>query len=207
MAVYRQILRFNDLRATYILKLVEGATKAQLLQPFVFPISPQQMDRQYDVMNNMYHVQSSQSTGVYRIIDRYGETPPTFILRGTTGWNYHNTTGYRKSGLDSLDDLNIMLSTYSERVANARYEQKQSTVALEFYDFFLDEAWEVMPVGQINYRQSERSPLWVFFELRLAAVQNLGQPTQQETSLWNELSQPSFGLSNIPTLTPQIWAP
>ncbi|MDE2233359.1 MAG: hypothetical protein KGJ90_04595 [Patescibacteria group bacterium] len=172
----------NFRQALYALSIRAHAPASANILTYTFPLSPTSVSKSFNAMTNIYDVQgSAQTYGVNRIADQYGDSPPSWILEGTTGWQYHATDGGAFTGLDSIIAIQNLLNQF------AKYQVSQSLInqppySLEFYDYFSGDFWQVVPMGQQGIRQSAVRPLLFEYSFHFAGIRDLSQP-QPPTSV------------------------
>ncbi len=144
---------------------------------YSFPMSPQNIRREVTGMGNFYDVQGSPSNfGVNRIPDIYGQSPPIYSIAGTTGVKYHTRDGFLWTGLQSIEILTGIISQYFSLNAAAAQAGSSNLFRLEFYDFYMGEFWQIIPLGPQGLQQSSARPQLVFYSFRFVATQSLEQP-------------------------------
>lgn len=142
---------------------------------YTFPLTPSSIRITRDSMTSYANTQGpSQSQGVTRQFDIFGLSPPTFIIEGTTGWDLHATDGFIIPGLVSMQLLKKLLDQYATLNKEQQEAGNPQMYALEFYDFFQDNFWQVEPVGPQVIRQSNDRPLLSYYRFMLAGVQPVG---------------------------------
>lgn len=114
--------------------------------------------------------------GVARVVDVYGLTPPIFTIEGTTGWDRHASDGYILTGLQSVQLLAAFLARYAQLNQIQRAAGIAQLYALEFYDYFGDNFWQVEPVGPQILRQAADRPLLTYYRFRWVGVKPVGIP-------------------------------
>jgi hypothetical protein len=119
---------------------------------------------------------TSAQLGVNRDIDRFGQSPPTFTIEGTTGWKRHQLDGYLYSGLSSMKALEKVLSTYQQLNQSVLESNLTDLYSLEFYDYFKGEYWQVEPVGRQGVWQSRERTLFVNYRFQWAAIKRVNAP-------------------------------
>lgn len=146
-----------------------------LTSGYTFPISPANIRKEPVALTNFYDVAGTPDLlGVQRIIDVYGQTPPLYTIEGTTGWKLHSTDGFGLTGLDSIRALEDVLGQFAFLNQQIVFgQQGQDLYTLEFYDYFRNDYWQVVPYGPQMVRQSRARPLFVDYLFRLLCVQNL----------------------------------
>lgn len=145
---------------------------------YTFPISPANIRKEPTALTNIYDVGSPDPNllGVQRNADIFGQTPPMFVVEGTTGFQYHNTDGYGLTGIDSIIALQNIFSQY----AALNQQQIQAQIAdpylLEFYDYYLNDFWQIVPMGPESISMDRSRPLLVNYSFRFAGLRNLSAP-------------------------------
>jgi len=143
---------------------------------YTFPLGPSQIRRQVTGLGNFYDViGSANKFGVTRIPDIYGQTAPIYTIMGTTGVKYHSGDNFLWTGLESLNILFSIISQYFALNATQAQAGQSSLYKLEFYDYYLGEFWEVVPLGPQEQMQNNARPQLVFYNLHLVAIQSLEQ--------------------------------
>lgn len=166
----------NLRQALYTLSVRAPDQSQTEVASYTFPISPANLTREITTMTNFYDVQgSSIQQGVQRQADLYGNTPATFTLQGTTGWQFHATDGGTFTGLDSIFNIINLLEQFAE-FNQIQSDSNQNPYTLEFYDYFTGEFWQIVPVGRQGIRQSERRPLLFEYYFRFAGIRPLDAP-------------------------------
>lgn len=144
---------------------------------YTFPLSPANISREVVGMGNFFDVSGPASNfGVNRIIDQYGQSPPIYTLKGTTGVKFHSRDGFIWSGLQSIQILKGMISQYFSLNAAAVQAGDQNLYKLEFYDYYMGEFWEVVPIGPQGTFQSSQAPQLVFYQFHFVGRVSLEQP-------------------------------
>jgi hypothetical protein len=144
---------------------------------YTFPISPSAINKSFAAMSSIYDTAGPASTkGVTRSIDSYGASPVNYTIEGTTGWDRHQTDGYIFTGLQSIQQIQYLLSLYAALNQQQKAANNPSLYTLEFYDYFNQEYWQVEPVGEQEIRQSERAPTLQYYRFRLAGIQQVSAP-------------------------------
>lgn len=147
------------------------------LATFTFPISPSSIRYEPTSLSSYSETQGPSVTqGVTRVVDTYGLSPPTIVLEGTTGWDRHLSDGYILTGLQSMQLLQRFLARYAELNQIRRQAGNPYLYALEFYDYFTQQFWQVEPIGPQVVRQSADRPILAYYRLRWAAVKTVGLP-------------------------------
>jgi len=145
---------------------------------YTFPMPPQFMRKEVMSMNQIMDIAGAPATnGVARNADIFGQSPPIYTMRGTTGWKYHSTDGYIWDGISSIQIIQNIISQYqaqnAQLIAN---NQGGNLYTLEFYDYFMNEYWQVVPIGPQGIEQNSDKPLWAYYTFRFAAIQSVSSP-------------------------------
>lgn len=164
----------------YALALRAPTPPYVLLFYYIFPLSPQMITREVGALGNYYDVAGSPSNfGVNRIVDVYGQSPPIYNIRGTTGVKFHSRDGYQWSGLESAQILEGMIAQYFSFNSAQAQAGAANLYRLEFYDFYQYEFWEVVPLGPQGISQSSARPQLIYYNFRFVATTSLEQPIAQ----------------------------
>jgi hypothetical protein len=160
---------------------------------YTFPLSPTSIRMERNALSSFSETQGPSSTlGVTRIVDHYGLSPPIYTIEGTTGWDRHATDGYVLTGLQSMQLLDKFLQRYAELNSVQVQSGVSQMYALEFYDYFTQNFWQVEPVGPQGFRQTADRTKLVFYRFRWAAIQPVGIPIIGETdALLTVLGKPA----------------
>ena len=144
---------------------------------YIFPMSPQAVRKETPTLNAIYDVQGPPSVnGVTRLVDMWGQAPPVYVLHGTTGWKRHSTDAFALTGKASLVAIQALLTTFASLNQQQMLQQATQFYTLEFYDYWMNEFWQVVPVGPQGIDQSADRPIMGFYTFRLAAVQPVSAP-------------------------------
>ena len=180
------------------------------LATYTFPLTPTQLRVERSSLSSYSETQGpSSSQGVTRIVDTYGLAPPVFIIEGTTGWDLHASDGYVLTGLMSIQLLQKFLARYVELNQAQRENGDPNLYALEFYDYFSDNFWQVEPVGPQGIRQSADRTKLTYYRFRWAGVQPVGVPILGEAdALASVLATPAatVAVNAATTLTAMLVA-
>lgn len=145
------------------------------LMTYTFPITPSSIQTVRTGLSTYAETQGpSQQDGVTRQIDTFGLSPPTFLIEGTTGWDFHSADGFILTGLASMHLLQSILQTYASLNKQQQESGNPQMYTLEFYDFFGDNFWQVEPIGPQILRQSNDRPLLSYYKFRLVGVRPIG---------------------------------
>lgn len=163
-------------RFSYYTLAICDPNSQQPVETYIFPLSPSSVVKEFSAMTNFYDVASQPSqndNGVTRIVDVFGNSPVTYMLRGTTGWQYHSTDGYAFTGVDSILLLQSALNSFAQRNKQQINSGASNLYTLEFYDYFTGDYWQVVPVGPQRIEQTSQRPLLFEYTLRLVGVKDL----------------------------------
>lgn len=175
--IFRTVPVPASLPAIYQLSIRAPDQHFAELATFTFPLSPSSLRAERNSLSSWSETQGPASTqGVTRVVDTYGLAPPVFTIEGTTGWDRHLSDGYILTGLQSMQLLAKFLARYAELNQAQRLAGNASLYALEFYDYFSLNFWQVEPVGPQILRQSNDRPLLTYYRFRWAAVRAIGLP-------------------------------
>lgn len=140
---------------------------------FNFPISPANIRKEYPGVTTTYQVAGTPAqNGVQKNADVYGIGPPNFIIEGTTGWNRVAATGYLLTGLEAAQTLETLIQDYGQLNATATAAGTQ-LYTLEFYDYFANSFWEVVPEGPQGFYQDNQHPLLTNYRFRFTGIKNI----------------------------------
>lgn len=164
--------------ALYQLVIRAPAAPYGIVFGYTFPISPANIRKEPVSLTNIYDVGSNDPNmlGVQRSADLFGDTPPMYTIEGTTGFQYHNTDGYSLTGIDSILALQSLLSQYAALNQQQVQSQIPDPYLLEFYDYYTNDHWQVVPIGPRSFMQDRSRPLLVNYSFRLAGLRNLAAP-------------------------------
>jgi hypothetical protein len=139
---------------------------------YTFPIAPQFMRKEKMSLAQIMDIAGpSANQGVARNIDLFGEAPPIYTIRGTTGAKHHSTDGYIWDGIQSIQIVqNIIDQFWVKNAAQIEAGQGGNLFMLEFYDYYMNEYWQVVPIGPQGIEQNADKPLWAYYTFRFAAV-------------------------------------
>lgn len=138
---------------------------------YTFPLSPQSLQKSAMSLNQFQDFRGAASTrGVTRSGDEFGTAPPVFTLKGTTGHKLHSNDGYLWDGRTSVKRLQALLAKYDALNTQQMLAQQQYLYTLEFYDYFMGDFWQVMPIGPQVIEQSADKPLFSYYTLTLAGM-------------------------------------
>jgi hypothetical protein len=167
----------NTRLALYTLSIRSPGFSALSFFTYTFPISPGALRKAPTAMSAIYDTSGPVlKNGVKRDVDSFGLAPPIYTLEGTTGWDRHQTDGMIFTGLQSIQQLQYLISLYAQLNQAQKQANNPSLYTLEFYDYFNQEFWQVEPMGEMEISQSERAPTLQYYRLRFAAVQQVSAP-------------------------------
>lgn len=174
---FRTIPVANTQLALYTL-VIRSPGGYGLVAGYTFPISPANIRKEFNDLTNFYDVAGNPyMLGVNRIVDIYGQSPVTYTIEGTTGWKLHSSDGFGLTGLQSIQALESTIAQFVELNQTIISGGQQSNLyTLEFYDYFRNDYWQVVPCGPQMIRQSRARPLFVDYMFRLVGVQDLSSP-------------------------------
>lgn len=187
---FQNIPLTNSKLALYTLS-IRAPNSGSLVTSFTFPLSPSSVIKEYTAMSNIYDVKGSAAQfGVQRTVDTYGNSPISYRIEGTTGWQYHSTDGFSQTGNDAIASLQIMLNQFAQYNISQQDNNSADLYTLEFYDYFSGDFWQVIPIGPQIIRQNRDRPLYFDFAFRWAGVQSLSapMPSTQNDPVLNALS-------------------
>jgi len=165
--------------ALYILSIREPGFNASPLPgyTYVFPMSPQAVKKETTFLNTIYDTQSfDNGTGVQRFVDMWGQSPPIYTLRGTTGWKRHSTDSFALTGKDSIGAVQDVMAKFTELNQLQLALQATDFYTLEFYDYWMNEYWQIVPIGPQGIDQNANAPLISTYTFRFAAIQAVDSP-------------------------------
>jgi hypothetical protein len=171
MAVFRTVDVGNRGIALYQLSIRDPSLAFIDLATYTFPLSPASVRSEPGALSTFADTQGSPlQSGVARVMDDYGLAPPIFTIEGTTGWDRHSTDGFVVDGLQSILLLRNFIDQYAQLNQTQREAGNPNLYALEFYDYFTSQFWQVQPIGPQIIRQTNDRPLLSFYRFRLAAI-------------------------------------
>ncbi len=166
--------------ALYMLSIRAPDAAFTPVRNYIFPLSPQMVRKEVPAYNTIYDKQGDPSTlGVQREIDMFGAAPPLFVIGGTTGWKLHSTDGYLWSGKVSIQRMQSVLAEFTGLNQEQMLADNPNLYRLEFYDYWMDEYWEVAPVGPQQITQTAERPILSYYQLRLAGVRPVSAPISE----------------------------
>ena len=165
----------SDQTVLYQLSIRAPGASGDEIATYTFPLSPSALRTENNAMASYVDTQGpAKYQGVTRVVDRYGLTPPTFGIEGTTGWDQHSTDGYGLSGLQSIQALKAFLAYYETLNQQQVQSGISSLYVLEFYDYFMSQFWQIEPVGPQLIRQDAQRPLLTYYRFRWIATRPIG---------------------------------
>lgn len=173
----------NMRQAVYRLS-IHAPNKARTpLETYTFPISPSNIRRNFTSMATFYDTPGTIAQhGVARLIDQYGIAPIVYDISGTTGWQKHLTDGFQYTGLQSIQRIQRMLLEYANLNAMQSQDQQNEFYTLEFYDYFYNEFYEVVPVGPQEIWQDQQKPILTNYQFHLVGVRSVAEPALPQGS-------------------------
>jgi hypothetical protein len=146
------------------------------ISTWTFPLSPSSILKEIGTLSMVWDVQGlPQDAGVQRIADLYGNSPPIYVIEGTTGWQRHGTDGFHLTGMDSIAAIQSALNSFAQLNSAQVARDDANMYTMELYDYFTGDFWQVVPIGKQTIRQDQSKPLLFNYSFRLAAIQSLSQ--------------------------------
>lgn len=171
---FRTIPTPNFQPAVYQLAIRGPQPPYPLIAIFIFPLTPEQLRKTWNAMSNYYDVAGTPSQrGVNRIFDIYGDSPPSFMIGGTTGWQYHSSDGYSLTGLQAIIQLQNFLSYYTQLNQTQIANHIPDMYVLEFYDYFANDFWQVQPMGPQGIDRTVQRPTLASYNFRFEGIRSL----------------------------------
>lgn len=176
---FRNIPIPNLKPAIYALAIRAPDPPYPLVDGYTFPLSPEMLKKHSTAMSSRYDVAGDPTNnGVQRVVDQYGMSPVSYVIEGTTGFQFHGTDGYSMSGTESLIAIENLLKEYAFLNQLQIESQLPELYILEFYDYFKGEFWEVVPIGKQGISQNRARPLLFQYSFRFDGIRALdGPPT------------------------------
>lgn len=144
---------------------------------YTFPLSPQALRKEFTAMTAVYDIQGSPAQqGIQRIADVYGNSPFNFVIEGTTGQQRHSTDGYLFTGRQSIDQIMLLFGLYADLNQVQMANNDPNLFTMEFYNYFAQEFWQVVPTGPQGVAQTSQAPTLQFYRFRLAGIQRVNAP-------------------------------
>lgn len=173
----------NRRKAIYSLSIRAPGQAKSAVMSYTFPITPSSIGKEYTALTNTYNVAGSpRQKGVSRNADEYGNTPPTYLIDGTTGWQLHSADGYGLTGIQSIAQIQELLGLYEQLNQGQAANGISDLYTLEFYDYFADEYWQVVPVGRQGISQDANKPLYFRYSFRWDAIKAVSDPPPPKTA-------------------------
>lgn len=174
---YRTIDVPNIQLALYQLSIRDPGQSYSDLATYTFPLTPTSIRTEPNSLSTFADTQGPpMQLGVSRIVDTYGLSPPLFTIEGTTGWDLHSADGFTLTGWQSIQQLGAFLAQYAQLNQIQRQAGNPQLYALEFYDYFLEQFWQIEPVGPQILRQSADRPRLIYYRFRWAAIKPVRFP-------------------------------
>jgi hypothetical protein len=150
---------------------------------FTFPLSPASLRTEPTALSSFSNTRGTPlQNGVARIVDSYGLSPPMFTIDGTTGWDRHSTDGYILTGLQSAQLLANFIKEYISLNQTQIQAGNPNLYALEFYDYFAGQFWQVEPLGPVMFRQTNDRPALTFYRLQMAGIKPVRESPYSDAS-------------------------
>ena len=151
------------------------------LATYTFPLTPTVLRKERNALSTFMETQGPPgSNGVTRIVDSYGLSPPIWTIEGTTGWDRHAMDGYVLTGLQSMQLLEQFLARYEQLNQMQRQQGNVQLYALEFYDYFRNDFWQIQPSGPQGIRQTSDRTKLVYYRFRWIGIQPIAMPLAGE---------------------------
>lgn len=151
------------------------------LNRFIFPISPAGIRKSVPQLNTSYlmagNVHHAGNTGVVRRMDLFGEAPPTWVLEGTTGWQYHSNDGMKYTGAEAFRNLQSLFTNFA--VFQQHFQANptsKTTIEMHFFDYFNKDYWVVVPVADPVFAMDASRPLIGNYMVKLAGIRPVKHP-------------------------------
>ena len=163
------------------------------INTYTFPLSPASLRTEPMALSSFSNTQGTPlQYGVSRIVDTYGMAPPVFTIEGTTGWDRHSTDGYLLTGLESMRLLQRFVLEYIELNQALIRAGTPNLYALEFYDYFMAQFWQIEPIGPQVIRQSNDKPFLSFYRFQWVGIRPVREsPYSDEDAIAQLLSTPT----------------
>lgn len=166
----------NDQIALYALSIVDPQSE-QIIYGYTFPLSPESLHKEPVSAANTFDVGGpSKTLGVNRVADLYGLTPPTFRIEGSTGWQRHSTDGFAFTGLQSIAAIQNLLEQFAYLNAQQQEANNPDLYVMEFYDYFSNDFWQVIPFGSQIVRITNQRPLMYMYSFNFAGIKPVSNP-------------------------------
>lgn len=179
--IFRNLDVFGTGIALYQLSIRNPAQAFLELATFTFPLTPTSVRTDNSSNSTFMDTQGPPvKNGVSRIVDTYGDSPPVFLIEGTTGWDRHSADGFALTGLQSMIRLRNFLQQYTQLNQVQMQAGNPNLFALEFYDYFTSQFWQIEPIGPQTIQQSSQRPTLSFYRFRWAAIRPVRQPVENE---------------------------
>jgi hypothetical protein len=186
----------NELMAIYQLSLRDPSSAYSEIATYSFPLTPTSIRYEPTELSSFADTQGSPvQKGVARVIDTFGQSPPVITIEGTTGHDRHSSDGYVLTGMQSIQLLGKFLDLYATNNQLRRQAGNPNLYALEWYDFYQTQFYQVQPIGPQIIRQSADRPLLVYYRLRWVALKPVRFP---------DIALVDVLLSNLSNPIPQV---
>ncbi len=174
---YRTENVVNNRLALYTLSIIEPLNPHSSVFSVTFPLSPESIKKMFVAMSHVYDVQGQPfQGGVNRIVDQYGNSPVQYQIEGTTGWQRHSNDNFSFTGIQSLQQVEKLLGQFAILNQNQQQNGSANLYTMEFYDYFMQEFWQVVPVGPQIIRQDASSPILTYYNLNLMGIKPVNNP-------------------------------
>lgn len=147
------------------ISIIDGKDNSIIKKTYTFPISPSLYNKEFVSLSTAYNTAASGFLGgVKRIIDQYGITPPVWKFKGSTGFKYHALDNYQYTGNQSLKILVDIITQYAKDQAVNTANNSPLDI-MELNDYFDNDHWYVVPVGNQGIMRGANAPLWGYYDL------------------------------------------
>lgn len=160
-----------------------GSVKQKInavINRFIFPISPTGLRKSIDQLNTPYMMAGSASNfsnpGTEREMDMFGQTPPIWIIEGTTGWKYHSNDGFSADGATAFQNLQTIFAQFNYFTQVQARSQSSIQYELELYDYFNRDYWIVAPSGSYVFEMDASRPLIGNYRIELLGMRPVSNP-------------------------------
>lgn len=179
--IFRNLDTYNTGVALYQLSIRNPSQSYAELSTYTFPLTPTSVRSEPSSLSTIMDTQGPPvQNGVSRVVDTFGLSPPMFIIEGTTGWDRHSADAFALTGLQSMITLRNFLEQYVQLNQVQIQSGNPNLYALEFYDYFTSQFWQVEPVGRQSVIQSVRQPTLSYYRFQWAGVCPVRQPVENE---------------------------
>jgi len=170
-----------DLPALYQLSLRAPGQQFAELSTYTFPLTPSSLRSETTDASTFNDTQGPVlQNGINRVMDVFGISPPVFTIEGTTGWDRHLADGYVLTGMQSMQLLVAFIQKYKQLNQTQIAAGNSNLYALEFYDYFSTQFWQIEPIGPQIVQQTNDRPLLTYYRFRWAAIRPVRFPVLGE---------------------------